>query len=173
MKAQQLIQSISPGLQQEILNHLFKEHKPAYRMVLNTLAANRKLRPVFLERKNKDDQFIFILEQLRMRLNESVAEQVIQLWLLKGQQGLLKTFLDAVGIEHKDGEVENLPEEISEESGKAGIDALLAAHSAEKAAVYLNLFQMQRPGGWEGLAKAIAAEPRLVLPAPAPTPAAV
>ncbi len=167
MKAQQLIQSISKELQQEILNHLFKEHKPAYRMVLNTLAANRKLRPVFLERKNKSDQFVFVLDQLRLKSNDSVAEQVIQLWLLKGQQGLLKTFLDAVGIEHKDGEVENLPEEITEEQAKAGIDALLASHSAEKAAVYLNLFQMQRPGGWESLAKAMAAEPRLTLPAAA------
>ena len=167
MNAQQLIQSISKDLQQEILNHLFKEHKQAYRMVLNTLAANRKLRPVFVERKNKDDQFTFVLDQLRLRANENVAEQVIQLWLLKGQPELLKTFLDAVGIEHKNGEVETLPEEITEEQGKAGIQALLAAHSAEKAAVYLNLFQMQRPGGWEGLAKAIAAEPKLVLPAAA------
>ena len=134
MKPQQLIQSISPDLQQEILNHLFKEHKPAYKMVLNTLAANRKLRPVFLERKNKDDQFTFVLEQMRLRANEGVAEQVIQLWLLKGQTDLLKTFLDAVGIEHENGQVENLPDDITDEQAKAGVEALLAAHPAEKAA---------------------------------------
>ncbi|MDB6140820.1 MAG: hypothetical protein JWO94_3892 [Verrucomicrobiaceae bacterium] len=165
MKAQQLIQSISPDLQQEILNHLFKEHKRAYQMVLNTLAANRKLRPVFLERKNKEDQFTFVLDQLRLRANEGVAEQVIQLWLLRAQQGLLKTFLDAVGIEHQDGQVETLPEEISDEKAQAGVDALLAEHPAEKAAVYLAMFQMQRPEGWVSLAKVIEAEPRLKLPA--------
>ena len=167
MKAQQLIQSISPDLQKEILNHLFKEHKRAYQMVLNTLAANRKLRPVFLERKNKDDQFTFVLEQLRLRTNEGVAEQVIQLWLLKGQKDLLKTFLDAVGIAHEDGQVENLPEDITDEQAKAGTEALLAAHPAEKAAVYLAMFQMQRPEGWSSIAKAIEAEPRLQLAAKA------
>ncbi len=167
MKAQQLIQSISPALQQEVLNHLFKEHKRAYQMVLNTLAEKRKLRPVFLERKNKEDQFQFVLEQLRLRTNEGVAEQVIQLWLLKAQQPLLKTFLDAVGIEHQDGQVETLPEEISDEQAKAGIDALLAEHPAEKAAVYLAMFQMQRPDGWASLTKAIEAEPKLQLSAPA------
>ena len=167
MKAQQLIQSISPDLQQEILNHLFKEHKRAYQMVLNTLAANRKLRPVFLERKNKDDQFTFVLDQLRLRANDGVAEQIIQLWLLKAQQPLLKTFLDAVGIEHTDGQVETLPEDISDEKAKAGVEALLAEHPAEKAAVYLGMFQMQRPEGWASLAKAIEAEPKLQLPAKA------
>ena len=164
MKPQQLIQSISPGLQQEILNHLFKEHKQAYRMVLNTLATNRKLRPVFLEKKNKDDQFKFVLEQLHLRANEGVAEQVIQLWLLKGEVELLKTVLDAVGIAHENGQVENLPEEITAEQAKAGVEALLAAHPAEKCAVYLAMFQMQRPGGWPSLAQAVEAEPKLKLP---------
>jgi len=167
MKPQQLIQSISPGLQQEILNHLFKEHKQAYRMVLNTLATNRKLRPVFLEKKNKDDQFTFVLDQLRLRANEGVAEQVIQLWLLKGQVDLLKTFLDAIGVPHENGQVENLPEEITDEQASAGVAALIANHPAEKAAVYLAMFQMQRPGGWESLSKAIEAEPKLKLPAAA------
>jgi hypothetical protein len=108
-----------------------------------------------------------VLEQLRLRTNEGVAEQVIQLWLLKAQQPLLKTFLDAVGIEHQDGQVETLPEEISDEQAKAGTDALLAEHPAEKAAVYLAMFQMQRPDGWASLTKAIEAEPKLQLAAPA------
>jgi hypothetical protein len=132
---------------------------------MNTLAASRKLRPIFLQRKSREDQQKWLLEQLHMKSNDSVAEQVIQLWLLKGQQGMLKTFLDAVGIEHKEGEVENLPEEITEEQGKAGIAALLAEVPAEKAAVYLHMFQMQRPGGWAGLAKAIEGEASLALAA--------
>ena len=163
MKAYQLVQTISPELQKEIVTHMATQHKAAFRMVMNTLAATRKLRPVFLQKKSRDGQQAWLLEQLRIRTNEGVAEQVVQLWLLKGQQGMLKAFLDAVGIDHKEGEVETLPEEISEEQGKAGITALLAEVPGEKAAVYLHMFQMQRPGGWEGLAKAIAAEPTLKL----------
>ncbi len=166
MKPQQIMQSVSPELQHEIINHVFKEHKAAYRMVLNTLAANRKLRPVFLERKTKDDQFTFIMDQLKRRSSEGVGEQIIQLWLLKGETELLKTFLDAVGIEHENGQVENLPEEISDEKARAGVDALLAAYPAEKVAVYLAMFQQQRPGGWASLSKIIQEEPRLQLKTP-------
>lgn len=167
MTAQQLYSAISKDLQSEIVSYLDKEHRQAYRMVLATLATQRKLRPVFMERKQRPDQHRFITEQLRMRANNGVAEQVIQIWLLKSQQGMLKAFLDALGIEHKDGEVDTLPEEISQDKAAAGVAALLADFPAERAAVYLHMFQMQRPNGWEGLTAAIAAEPKLQLPAAA------
>ncbi len=163
MKAYQLFQAISNELQQEIINHLHANHYQAFRMVLTQLGAQRKLRPVFLERKPASEQMAFVQQLLKVRINDDPAGQVIQLWLLKGQQGMLTTFLDAVGIEHKDGEVEKLPDEITQAKAKKGVDALLAAYPAEPAALYLHMFQMQKPGGWEGVAKAIAAEPKLQL----------
>lgn len=165
MTAQQLYSAISKDLQSEIVAYLDREHRQAYRMVLATLASQRKLRPVFMERKQRPDQHKFVTEQLRVRANNGVAEQVIQIWLLKSQQAMLKTFLDALGIEHKDGEVETLPETIEQDKAAAGIAALLAEHSAERVAVYVHMFQMQRPGGWDGLTAAIAAEPKLKLEA--------
>ena len=165
MTAHQLYSDISKDLQSEIVAYLDKQHRQAYRMVLATLASQRKLRPVFMERKQRPDQHRFIIEQLRVRANNGVAEQVIQIWLLKSQQGMLKTFLDTLGVEHKEGEVESLPEEITQEKAAEGIAALLAEHPAERVALYLHMFQMQRPDGWAGLTAAIAAEPKLKLPA--------
>ncbi len=167
MKAHQLIQAISKDLQTEIISYLDTEHLNAYRMVLSTLASQRKLRPIFLERKTRPQQYAWVFEQLRMRANNSLAEQVLQIWLLKNQTGMLTTFLDAVGIEHKKGEVDALPEEISDEKAKAGVAALLASETPEKVAVYLHMFQMQRTDGWPSLAAAIEAEPRLKLDIPA------
>jgi hypothetical protein len=163
MKAYQMLAAIQPDLFTEILTHLHTNHRPAYLMVMNTLATQRRLRPIFLQKKTKQQQFVWLTEQLRIKPNNEVAEQVVQLWLLKGQQKMLGTFLDAVGIEHKEGEVDTLPETISEAKGKAGIDALLAEFSADRAALYLHMFQMQSPNGFDGLAKAIAAEPKLQL----------
>ena len=165
MTAYQLYSAISKDLQSEIITYLDKEHRQAYRMVLGTLSAQRKLRPVFMERKQRPEQHKFINEQLRVRPNNSVTEQVIQIWLLKSQQGMLKAFLDALGIEHKDGEVENLPEEISQEKAAAAIAALLAEYPAERAALDLHMLQMQRANGWPGLTAAIAAEPKLQIAA--------
>ena len=163
MKAYQLINAISPELQKEIVSHMFTQHKAAFRMVQGQLAQARKLRPVFLQQKSREEQFAWMLEQLRVKPHDTIAEQVIQLWLLKGQQPMLTAFLDAVGIEHKDGEVEDLPEEITDEKAKAGIDALLKEHSGEKVALYLTMFQKQKEGGWPGITAAMAATPELKL----------
>jgi hypothetical protein len=167
MKAHQLFQVISPELKHEIYEQIHTQHKGAYDLVLAGLAQARKFRPVFLLKKPKLDQFKWLSELLKVKTNESIAEQVLQLWLLKGQQKMLGTFLDAVGIPHHEGEVETLPEEITTKQSKAGIAALLKDYSAEKSAVYLTLFQGQRPGGWAALAEAIAAEPALQLKAAA------
>lgn len=163
MKAHQLFLAISPELKNEIILHLDTQHRPAYNMVMNELAKLRKMRPVFLERKTQSDQHTWLIDQLRMKSNNGLAEQVIQLWLLKSQQDMLKTFLDAVGIEHKDGEVENLPEEIADDKAASGVAALLASYPADKVAVYLHMFQLQRAEGWPSVAKAIEAEPKLSL----------
>jgi len=167
MKAHQLFQAVSSELKNEIVMHLDTQHRPAYNMVMGELAKLRKLRPVFLERKSQADQHVWLLDQLRMRSNNGLSEQVIQLWLLKSQQDMLKTFLDAVGIEHKDGEVENLPEEIADDKATAGVAALIAAYPADKVAVYLHMFQMQRVDGWPSITKAIEEEPKLKLEVPA------
>ncbi|MBL9114293.1 MAG: hypothetical protein JNJ83_04750 [Verrucomicrobiaceae bacterium] len=168
MKAFQLITAISPALQKEILNHIFTNHKAAFRMVQNQLAQARKLRPVFLQSKSREEQYKWLLEQMSLKSHDPIAEQVLQLWLLKGQQPMLAAFLDALGVEHKDGEVEGeFPEDISEAKAAKAIDAVLKDYPAENVVVYLTLFQRQKEGGWPGIAAAMAKKPELAL-----TPAA-
>jgi hypothetical protein len=167
MKAYQIFQAISTDLKHEIYEHIRNNHKGAYDLVLAGLAQARKFRPVFLLQKPKLDQFKWMSDLLKVKTNDNISEQVLQLWLLKGQQKMLGTFLDALEIKHHEGEIEALPEEISAKHAKAGIAALLKDYSAEKVAVYLTLFQGQRPGGWTALTDAIAAEPALKLEVPA------
>jgi hypothetical protein len=163
MKAFQLFQVISPELKTEIYEQIRTQHKGAYDLVIAGLAQARKFRPVFLLSKPKAEQFKWMSELLAVKTNNTISEQVLQLWLLRGQQKMLGCFLDAVGITHKEGEVETLPDEIPAAKAKAGIAALLKEYPADKVAVYLSLFQEQRPGGWSTLADAIAAEPALQL----------
>jgi hypothetical protein len=166
MKAYQIFQTISTDLKHEIYQHIHTNHKGAYDLVIAGLAQARKFRPVFLLQKPKLEQFKWMSDLLKIKTNDSISEQVLQLWLLKGQQKMLSTFLDALEIKHHEGEIETLPEEISAKQAKAGIAALLKEYPAEKVAVYLTLFQGQRPGGWSNLTEAIAAEPALKLQVP-------
>jgi hypothetical protein len=158
MKAHQLIQAIDPELRQQILTYMQTDERPAYRAVIDSLAAQRKLRPQFIFEKSRAQQAEWLTTQLGAKVNDPVAEQLLQIWLLKSQPAMLTTFLDAVGIAHDGkGQVDELPEEITEEKAKAGIDALLAAFPAPQAALYLQMFQLQRPEGFPGLTAAIAA----------------
>lgn len=164
MNAQQLFEAVGPELRALIFGHIQTEERPAYRAMIQSLAAARRLRPQFILEKSRAQQQEWVYNQLKLKGNAPVLEQLIQIWLLKSQSQMLITFLDAIGVEHDEkGQVENLPDEIPQEKAAAGIQALLAAHPAGHAALYLHMFQLQRPGGWQGLAAAIEAEPALKL----------
>jgi hypothetical protein len=162
MTAPLLLEQISPELRQEIFRYLQQDERPAYRTVIHSLTSARKLRPQFILEKSRLQQQEWLISQLKMKANHSVIEQLLQIWLLKSQTSLLTTFLDAVGISHDGkGQVDTLPEDIETEKATLGIQALLASHPAENAKVYLHLFQLQKPGGFPGLAKAIQSEAKL------------
>ncbi|TDU64129.1 hypothetical protein EI77_04313 [Prosthecobacter fusiformis] len=156
MKAQQILQAVGPELRQQIITYMQTDERPAYRAVIQSLAQARKLRPQFILEKSRAQQGEWLLNQLYMKTNDPVAEQLLQIWLLKSQGTMLITFLDAVGIPHDGkGQVDELPEEISEEKAQAGIDALLALYPPQQVALYLYMFQLQRPEGWAGLTAAM------------------
>ncbi len=160
MTAQQILEAIGPELRTQILSYIQTEERPAYRAMLNSLSAARKLRPQFVLEKSRAQQQEWVLAQLNLKTNGPVIEQLIQIWLLKSQSAMLITFLDALGIEHDGkGQVENLPDDISEDKALAGIKALQAAYPERQVALYLHMFRMQRPEGWEGLNKAIETTP--------------
>lgn len=157
MNAQQILQAVAPELRQQILTYIQTDERPAYRAVIQSLAQQRKLRPQYILEKSRAQQAEWLLAQLALKSNDPVAEQLLQIWLLKTQGAMLTCFLDAVGIAHDGkGQVEDLPEEIAEDKAEAGIQALLAQYPAGQVALYLHMFQLQRPDGWVGLAKAMA-----------------
>ncbi len=160
MTAQQLLEAIGPELRNQILSYLQTDERPAYRAVIDSLAGQRKLRPQFILEKSRAQQTEWLIAQLGMRTNGPVVEQILQIWLLKSQGAMLITFLDAIGVAHDGkGQVDELPEEIAEDKAAAGVQALLAAYPPKQVALYLHMFQLQRPEGWPGLTKAIEASP--------------
>jgi hypothetical protein len=167
MKAYQLIQAISPTLRQEILHYLQSETREAFRTALQQIAAQKKFRPQFIQQKTREQQQAWLAENLRLKMFDGVTEQLFQLWLLKAKTPLLAAFLDAAGIKHEKGQVDELPEELTEEQVSAGIDAMLKENTGEQIAVYLTLFQGQRPGGWKAVGEALEKREELKLTPPA------
>ncbi len=166
-KAYQIFQSLSPELSESIFQDLRDNHREVYKTILVSLAQEKRLRPVFVQRKPAKLQMQWMGQTCKLKGVNGVTEQLLQLWLLKSQQEMLKTFLTKMGIEHDDeGTAEELPETMDAKKLKSAADALLKDHPRETVALYLHVFQLQQPGGWEELAKLLETDERLALGEP-------
>ena len=154
---------MTPATSQAITGWLRETEKAVFSSALASLAAQRKLRPIFVTRKTRSEQIAWMAEQLKSKLNEAIGENLLQIWLMKGRPSMLISFLNSLGVPHDgNGGIEgDIPSTLEPAKVKAGALALLEAHPAEEVAIYLNLFQLQQAGGWSELAEVINSEPRL------------
>ena len=172
MNASQIFQRLSPQLVLQIFSHLQESEKPTYRMALQTLATQRKLRPQFVERKPREERCQWLQGALARPAAEQIAANLLQMWLMGTQAAMLCDFLDALGIPHEsNGGIDSLPAAPPAGQLRTAVDGLLAKYPAEAVAVYLQSFQAMDIAGWSPLGEILAADERLQLGA-APVAAA-
>ncbi len=163
LTSHELIGFMSQPLALEILQYAYESDKPLYRTTLAAVAEARKLRPVFLERKPRPERHAAMLASLSRPALEMVTANLLRTWLLKKYNGMLVTFLDALGIAHKEGVVEELPKTVEDSKLNPAIDALLAKYPAEVVAVYLNAFTEMNEVEWPNLNTALETDKRIQL----------
>lgn len=164
MKAFEMFQGMSGEFAAAMLQYFRGEERDVYRSAVASLAADRKLRPVFIQRKPAADQIAWMVKTLKLRTSDEIGEQLLQVWLLKSRQEMLVQFLDALGIEHdEDGSVEDLPDNLDGDKLAGAVDALLAEFPAPEVTIYLHMFQHQTDDGWPALAEILDSDARLSL----------
>lgn len=94
-----------------------------------------------------------------------MGEHLFQLFFMKGNEELLVTFCDAMGIEHDGkGSVESeLPKTLDPEKAKSAIDALLEKFDTKLVTAYLYVFNLQTEGGWDSITEILKTDDRLKL----------
>jgi hypothetical protein len=165
MTPHEIFAHIPPATAAPLFAFLYEKEKPLYKATIEALAKKRHLRPVFIERKPRDERFAWLKEALGKPANTAVAAHVLQSWLVGAQSALLCDFLDALGIAHDDnGTVEQLPEEPEAEKLTAAVEGLLAQHDPAIVAIYLHTFQaLHESGGWNTVGSLLESDPRLKL----------
>lgn len=149
---------------EQLLGYLFEKEKPLYKATIDTLTKQRKLRPVFVERKPRTERHAWMRDVLGKKANESVAAHLLQIWLVGAHAKLLCDFLDALGIAHdENGTIEELPSAPEKAKLSAAIEGLYASHDPGVVAVYLHAFQALDEKGWSTLEELLAEDPRLKL----------
>lgn len=168
MKSHEIFQRMSPALAAQIFTFLQAEQKPIYKASIQGLANQRKLRPVFVERKPPNERHAWMHAALSRAVSDTLASHVLQSWLLGANKAMLCDFLDALEIKHDDdGTVEEIPASPPKEKIAAAIAHLLEKYPAETVTVYLHAFRdMDSAVQWPALDEILRDEARLQFSGP-------
>lgn len=165
MKAHELYSAVDPAVVTEILDWFRANDRNVYKSAVATLAANRKLRPVFVQKKTLPDQYAWILKTLKLNACDTIGEHLLQAYLMSAQQSLLGMFCDGLGIPHdgKGSVVGDLPKKLDPERLNTTIDKLVDIFDPKMLTLYLRCFNLQLPGGWPELTAKLESDERLKL----------
>ena len=163
LTSHELFGFMSPALANEIVTFTHETDKPVYKATLAAVAQTRHVRPVFLERQPRTQQHAEIIASLARPALETAAGGLIRAWLVKKHQAMLVDFLNALGIENKDGVVDDLPAAMDDAKLKSAIEILLGKYPPETVAVYLNAFNDMNEAHWANLKTLLESDARLQL----------
>jgi hypothetical protein len=165
VKAHELYTAVDPALVTQILDWFRANDRNVYRSAVATLAANRKLRPVFVEKKSMVEQYAWIHKTLKLKPCDTIGEHLMQAYLMSAQQSLLGMFCDGMGIPHdgKGSVVGDLPKKLDTARLDTSVERLADVFDPKLLTVYLHCFNMQVPGGWPELSAKLESDERLKL----------
>ena len=165
VKAHELFTAADPALATQMLDWFRDNDRNVYKSAVATLAQSKKLRLVFIQKKPLPEQYAWILKTLRSKQSDTIGEHLLQAWFMAGNQEMLAKFCDVMGIEHdgKGSVTGDLPTEIDAAKLDAAVDALTGTYDPKLVALYLHVFNLQRPGGWDSLTAKLAGDSRLAI----------
>ena len=100
MRSHEIFQRVSQALAAQIFVWLQADQKPVYKAAIQGLANQRKLRPVFVERKPPAERHAWMQAALSRPVSDTLASHVLQAWLLGANKAMLCDFLDGLEIGH-------------------------------------------------------------------------
>jgi hypothetical protein len=147
----------------EIIEWSFNQEKQTYKAALQSVAAGRKVRPVFLERQPRTQRHAAMIQVFSRPLLEDAAAALLRAWLTKAQTAVLADFLDALDLKHDKGVLEDLPGSMDDAKLNNAINAVLEKHPQEVVAIYLNAFNSMNETSWTNLDALLKQDERLQL----------
>ncbi|BDS08401.1 hypothetical protein NT6N_34410 [Oceaniferula spumae] len=165
MHAYELFTAVKPSIVTDMFMWMRETDRNLYKTALGSLATNRKLRLAFLQKKPAVEQIAWMHKTLKLKTSDMIGEHLLQVYFMKGQNEMLATFCDGLGIPHDgNGQVEgDLPETLDADKLKTSIDTLLEKFDPALVSLYLHTFNIQTPEGWGELSSALESDDRLKL----------
>jgi hypothetical protein len=165
VKAHEIYTAVDPAIVTGMLDWFRANDRNVYKSAVATLAGNRKLRPVYVQKKPLPEQYAWIHKTLKIHACDTIGEHLLQAYLMAAQQSLLAMFCDGMGIPHdgKGSVVGDLPKKLDPERLATTVDRLVDVFDPKILTLYLRCFNLQVPGGWPELTAKLESDGRLVL----------
>lgn len=164
LKTNEIFSRLPDPVADQLFNYLQKEQPNLVSIVVDTLAREQKLRPVFVQRKSDADRRAWLKKGLGQNRHAGDAAHLLQIWLVGAQAKLLCDFLDGLGIAHdENGTIEDLPAAPEKAKLAEVVEQLLTKHDPATIAVYLHAFQATDEKGWDSLEQLLKEDARLKL----------
>jgi hypothetical protein len=114
------------------------------------IAQQKKFRPKFILGLDIDRKARHLATMAQ--LPDAMAARTLVVYHLAEQREMMGAFLDALGIGHENGLIQD--DEVKPAADKLGpaVEAIAASYPAEHVALYLNTLLCQDPETWGGLA---------------------
>ena len=162
MTANELFGRLSAGESGDLFSWFHEQDRPGYRSCVGMLASRRKLRPVFVERKPRDERHAWMKESLARPANADLAAEILQAWILGPNAKMVLDFLEELKIPHDGkGIIDTLPSEPPVEEINRAVENLFKNHPPAAVMVYLNLFASMEVSEWQTLKALVSTDPRL------------
>jgi len=163
LTSHELFGFMSSALANDILNFAYESDKPTYKATLNGVATALRVRPIYLERQPRPQRHVSMVQVLARPGLDAIAGVLLRAWLVQKHKQMLIDFLNALGIQSKEGVVDDLPKEMDDAKLKSAVETLLAKNPPEIVAVYLNAFNEMNEANWPNLKTILESDTRLQL----------
>lgn len=152
MKSNEIFGAMSPAESEAFLAELKAEAPKVAQIALQAACGAFKLRPQFFRRQPKTRQAEWVRRALARRQMAPVAEEILAEYFLEHQGELLGEWLDAVGLEHEDGTLQDPDPKCPEKKElEAAVKTYRDGKEPERRALLLKAFASQSAIDWPDL----------------------
>ncbi len=143
---------MSPEEAKRFLDELREQSRDAAVIALSAAAQAFKLRPEFLRKQPRPRQAEWMRKALARASSAPVAEELLAEYFLGGHRDLLAELLDALGIEHEEGELrDDSPVAPDSAALREAVERFRTGENPERRELLLRAFAAQTPISWPDL----------------------
>jgi hypothetical protein len=167
MRSYQVFAALTPEHAQKLLTLLAEKAPGMFVQAIAAASAAIKARPVYLQRQPFDKRAQAVRRALSRVAANPIADELLAVYFLECRKELLLEWLDAVGVAHKDGTLEEMaPAQPAEKKLRDAVAGFRAAGDDPDRELLLRAFAAQDAVEWPvleallgGASGAAAAEP--------------